>query len=111
MTADDARTAHEPPPPPPRHDAPPPRHEPPPGWDDYRPGAGQTPPPRASLPDLGAILALLETLRTTVPPELRDQFNALVREVLLTIRSLIDWYLERVDSAPREARAEDIPLD
>jgi hypothetical protein len=34
-----------------------------------------------------------------------------VREFLLTLRSLIDWYLERLDRAPREPRVEDIPID
>ena len=63
------------------------------------------------MPDLAAVLALLDALRDVVPRELGEQFNALVREVLLTLRALIDWYLERLDAPPREAKVEDIPID
>jgi hypothetical protein len=38
-----------------------------------------------------------------VPPELQEQFYALQREVLLTIRALIDWYLERLDPSSSTA--------
>jgi hypothetical protein len=34
-----------------------------------------------------------------------------MREFLLTLRSLIDWYLERLDRPQREPRVEDIPID
>jgi hypothetical protein len=44
-------------------------------------------------------------------PELDDALRALVREFLLTLRSLIDWYLERLDQPKREPRVEDIPID
>lgn len=44
-------------------------------------------------------------------PELDDAVRTLVREVLLTLRSLIDWYLERLDRPTREPRVEDIPID
>jgi hypothetical protein len=46
-----------------------------------------------------------------VPPELRDQFVSLQRELLMTVRALIDWYLERLDAPKPEARVEDIPID
>ncbi len=83
----------------------------PPGWEDYRPGADPGQAPRPQVPDLGALIALLDALRDVVPRELSDQFNALVRELLLTLRALIDWYLERLDAPPREAQVEDIPID
>ena len=35
----------------------------------------------------------------------------LIREFLLTLRSLIDWYLERLDRPNREPEVEDIPID
>lgn len=44
-------------------------------------------------------------------PELDDALRALVREFLLTLRSLIDWYLERLDQPKREPQVEDIPID
>jgi hypothetical protein len=43
--------------------------------------------------------------------ELRDHVTNLIREFLLTLRSLIDWYLERLDQGPREPEVEDIPIE
>jgi hypothetical protein len=43
--------------------------------------------------------------------ELQDQLTSLLRELLLTLRSLIDWYLERLDSRPREPEVEEIPIE
>jgi hypothetical protein len=43
--------------------------------------------------------------------ELDRQLRDIVREFLLTLRSLIDWYLERLDRPPREPRVEDIPIE
>jgi hypothetical protein len=67
--------------------------------------------PRPSLPDLSALLLALESLRSAMPRELSDQLNALLREVLLTVRALIDWYLERLEGGPVEDEAEDIAID
>jgi hypothetical protein len=75
-----------------------------PGWD-YGP-----PPPRSRL-DFAPFFAILDALRRALPRELQQQFNSLVREALLTLRALIDWYLERLDRPPREPRVEDIPID
>ena len=62
-------------------------------------------------PDLSALLAIVEALRRAVPAELQEQFTALQRELLLTLRALIDWYLERLDAPELEPRVEDIPID
>ncbi len=43
--------------------------------------------------------------------DLDRQLTSIIREFLLTLRSLIDWYLERLDAAPREPEVEDIPID
>jgi hypothetical protein len=43
--------------------------------------------------------------------ELRDHVTNMIREFLLTLRSLIDWYLERLDQRPREPEVEDIPIE
>ena len=45
------------------------------------------------------------------PRELEQQFTTLTREFLLTLRSLIDWYLERLDRPEPEPQVEDIPID
>jgi hypothetical protein len=54
---------------------------------------------------------LLDAIRRAVPGDLQNQFTTLVREALLTLRSLIDWYLERLDRPRREPEVEDIRID
>jgi hypothetical protein len=76
-----------------------------PEWD-YQ----TTPPPRSRM-DFRPLFALLEGLRRALPRDLQDQFTTLIREALLTLRALIDWYLERLDRPPREPKVEDIPID
>ena len=69
------------------------------------------PPPRGAGPDLTPLFAIAEALRRGVPRELQDQFNSLLREVLLTLRALIDWYLERLDRGERKPEVEEIRID
>lgn len=75
-----------------------------------RQGGAPPPPPRAGL-DPTALFVLLDGLRRVVPRELEDQMANLIREFLLTLRSLIDWYLERLDRPAGEPKVEDIPID
>jgi hypothetical protein len=77
-----------------------------PGGSD--PGA---PPPRGGRVDLSILFVLLDAIRRAVPRDLERQFTALVREALLTLRSLIDWYLERLDRPRREPEVEEIRID
>jgi hypothetical protein len=84
--------------------------EQPPWWDEFSRGANGVPPPRG-FPDLSPLLALVDAMRRMVPLELQEQVNALQREILLTIRALIDWYLERLENSRRPAVVEDIPID
>ena len=77
------------------------------GWDDAPP----PPPRRRGALDFSALFVLLDAIRRTVPRDLDDQFTRLIREALLTLRSLIDWYLERLDRPRREPEVEDIPID
>jgi hypothetical protein len=89
------------------------------GWSAFEPAEeprgrerGRTgPPPRPGRLDLSPLFVLLDALRRAVPSDLQAQFTALLREALLTLRSLIDWYLERLDRPPREPRVEDIPIE
>ena len=69
------------------------------------------PPPRGAGPDLAPLFAIAEMLRRGVPRELQDQFNSLLREALLTLRALIDWYLERLDRGERKPEVEEIRID
>ncbi|MBA2506772.1 MAG: hypothetical protein H0V29_12670 [Thermoleophilaceae bacterium] len=82
--------------------------EPPPGdWD-----LGADPPPRPGAGfDPTPLFALIEALRRGLPADLQQQFTSLVREVLLALRALIDWYLDRLERQPKEPRVEDIPID
>ena len=81
---------------------------PPRGWET--PGAGAAP----AGPDLQALLALLEAVRDVVPPELSRQLADALRDLLLALRALLDWYVERLgEPAPGRTgvEVEDIPID
>ena len=71
------------------------------------------PPPRGAsgIDPATALFVLIDGLRRVVPRELEGQLTNLIREFLLTLRSLIDWYLERLDRPRQEPRVEDIPID
>jgi hypothetical protein len=80
--------------------------------DHIRRGRGSPPPPpTGSSFDPAALFVLLDTLRRSAPREVEEQVTKLIREFLLTLRSLIDWYLERLDNPRREPEVEDIPID
>ena len=64
---------------------------------------------RAPSPD--DLLILLEALRLAAPADLQDRLTALIREALLTLRALIDHYLERLDDPPDERKVETIQID
>ena len=74
-------------------------------------GTPPPPPPRSGRPAFSALFILLDGLRRAAPAELQGRLTSLIREGLLTLRSLIDWYLERLDRRPREPEVEDIPID
>jgi len=83
--------------------------------DDTAPPEGYTTPggePRdGRSAEAQAIAALLDLGRAMVPPELRVALADLVRELLLLVRALIDWYLDR--SGERRAdpvEVRDIPI-
>jgi hypothetical protein len=59
-------------------------------------------------------MALLDAVRDAVPAELSRQLAEALRELLLALRALLDWYIERLgEPAPGRAdvEVEDIPLD
>jgi hypothetical protein len=66
---------------------------------------------RTSMPDPAALFVLLDGVRRAAPRELEGQVTNLIREFLLTLRALIDWYLERLDRPTHEPEVEDIPID
>ena len=81
---------------------------PPRGWEV--PGGRQ--PLTGSLPDLSALTALLESLRGSIPPELARQLADALRELLLAVRAVLDWYIARLEPAERpEREVRDIPVE
>ena len=54
-----------------------------------------------------------EVLRASASPELRSQWHSVQRETLLTMRTLIDHYLERLADAEAASHppVEDIPIE
>jgi hypothetical protein len=78
---------------------------------DDEPPRSPPPPPRGHSFDPSALFVLLDGLRRAAPRELQGQLTDLIREFLLTLRSLIDWYLERLDRPHREPEVENIPID
>ena len=86
-------------------------------WDDFLRDAAGAGPRHAGaggargIPDLSPLIAIVEALRRAIPHELQEQFNALQRELLLTLRALIDWYLDRLDKPELTPQVEDIPIE
>jgi hypothetical protein len=61
--------------------------------------------------ELDLLVSLLNSVRDRIPPELQKRLAEAIREVLLALRALIDWYLERGDRPRRQAeRVQDIPI-
>lgn len=63
--------------------------------------------------ELCPICRAADVLRASAPDELRDGWHDVQREALLTMKAMIDRYVERLDSEPadRGPRVEDIPID
>ena len=73
--------------------------------------------------ELQALLVLLEALRSLVPADLEAQLREVTRQVLLLVRAVVDWWLERVEPDPAPAaaaagtgpdpagRLQEIPID
>lgn len=62
--------------------------------------------------DLQALAGLIESVRTSVPPELARQLADALRELLTALRALIDWWIARLEREPeRPVEVQDIPID
>jgi hypothetical protein len=69
---------------------------------------------REAADDLEALVGLLRSLREVVPAELQHQVTEVIRQVLLLLRAVIDFWVARLEAPAgvrREARVEDIPID
>lgn len=83
------------------------RDVPPRGWETRRTDTENT----GVTPDLAAIVGLLDTLRGVVPDELSTQLAEAVRELLLALRALIDWYVDRLEGLATARPASDQPVE
>jgi uncharacterized protein with von Willebrand factor type A (vWA) domain len=62
--------------------------------------------------ELEALVGLLRALRELVPPERQQQVSDLLRHVLLLLRAIIDFWVERLEPPPaRRVEVQDIPID
>jgi hypothetical protein len=86
------------------------RRPPPAGWQapaPERPSTGSRP-----IAELDTLVAALQALRELIPPEVVERVAAAIREVLLAVRALIDFYLERLDRRRVEpTEVQDIPIE
>jgi hypothetical protein len=64
-----------------------------------------------SGPDVEALVHFVQSLRDLIPADLQRRLAEAVREVLLAIRALIDWYLERFEPSRNQTpEVQDIPI-
>jgi len=86
-----------------------PERPPPAGWQQPR-----AEPARAHWLDsdeLDLLLAVAAGVRDRIPPELRRRLADAVRELLMALRAVIDWYLERTERpATAGGDVQDIPI-
>jgi hypothetical protein len=75
---------------------------PPNGWE--APGR-EGPPSGQATSELQALAGLLETLRGVLPEDIQRQVTEIMRQLLLLVRALIDWWIARMD---RDARGRDV---
>ena len=66
---------------------------------------------RAGERELELLAQLIRALRDLVPPELERRLAEALHELLLALRALIDFYLERLERHSSEpVEVEDIPI-
>jgi len=63
--------------------------------------------------ELCPICRAADVLRATAPDDLKDQWQVVQREALLTMKAAIDRYVERLDAEPPERgpNVQDIPIE
>jgi hypothetical protein len=67
---------------------------------------------RSAFGDLQALAGLIESVKDSVPPELARQLAEALRELLLALRALIDWWIARLEREPEQpVEVQDIPID
>ena len=77
--------------------------------------AGDDSPPRAEQEhlrdDVAAMAGLVQSLVDLVPADLREQVYEILRQILLLLRAVIDWLVDRLPPVRTgQPVVEDIPL-
>jgi hypothetical protein len=81
------------------------------GVSDRPPPAGWHSPDAPDRSETELLTQVLGALRDLIPPELQRRLAEALRELLLAVRALIDWYLERAERRRAEpAVVQDIPI-
>ena len=87
------------------------RRPPPAGWQASASESGQDEGPSGGASEIGLLLEAIRSVRDRLPPDLQRRLGEALRELLLALRALIDWYLERTEPDPREPpEVQDIPI-
>jgi hypothetical protein len=65
-----------------------------------------------AFPDLSALTHLLELARGSLPPDLQRQLQQALRELLIALRAVLDYSIERLEPGPDppSSTVEDIPI-
>ena len=70
--------------------------------------------PHDTRDELDSLVGLLRALRELVPPELQQQVSDVIRQILLLLRAVIDFWVERLEAPSRpngEVEVQDIPVE
>ena len=75
----------------------------------YESGDSGTAPP---FPDLSALAGLVELARGSLPPDLQRQLQQALRELLIALRAVLDYSIDRLEPGPEPPpeTVEDIPI-
>jgi hypothetical protein len=80
---------------------------PPSGWQASENGRATT-----AGAELDALIGAVRSLRELVPAEVVQRLAEAVKDLLLALRALIDWYVERLERRRTEPPpVEDIPIE
>ena len=81
---------------------------PPRGFEEPKEEAGGAPP----FPDLSALAGLMDLARSSLPPDLQRQLQQALRELLIALRAVLDYSIDRLEPGPEPppATVEDIPI-
>jgi hypothetical protein len=86
-----------------------PSKPPPAGWQSPEEADSEPAARRAS--ELELLTTIAQSMRDLIPAELQRRLAEALRELLLALRALLDWYLERLESERTESHeVQDIPI-